>query len=151
MATKKIINADIGKGWHYFEGSGVTELIHSGAVVIETSELKFVYCSGRTATKGDSDEIVAPGDIGEQTRQVLLNLGEALSEAGATYDDIVRMRVFLAPPYTIENFAKIHEVRAEFFKKEHYPASTLVIVHQLARKGAMLEIDCDAVVIKAKG
>lgn len=150
MATKKIINSEIGKGWHYFEGSSVNQLIHSGAVVIETSELKFVYCSGRTATKGDTDEIVAPGDIAAQTEQVLINLGSALTEAGATYDDIVRMRVFLAPPFTTENFAKIHEVRAKYFKKEHYPASTLVIVHQLARKDAMLEIDCDAVVIKNK-
>ena len=57
MARKRIINADIGKGWHYFEGSEVSELVHSGAVVIETEELRFVYCSGRTATKGDLDEV----------------------------------------------------------------------------------------------
>lgn len=82
---------------------------------------------------------------------MLLSLGEELSESGAAYDGIERMRIFLVSPYTIENFAKIHEVRAELFKKEHYLASTLVIVHQLARKGAMLEIDCDTVVIKAKG
>lgn len=150
MATKRIINAEIGKGWHYFEGSEVQELIHSGAVVIETDELRFVYCSGRTATRGDEDVVVAPGDIKEQTRQVLRNLGSALSEAGATFDDIVRMRVFVAPPFTDENFAKIHEARAEVFHKEHYPASTLVIVHQLARPDAMLEIDCDAVVIKKR-
>ena len=56
--------------------------------------------------------------------------------------------MFVAPPFTDENFAKIHEARAEFFSKEHYPASTLVIVHQLSRPEAMLEIDCDAVVIK---
>lgn len=61
------------------------------------------------------------------------------------------MRIFLVSPYTIENFAKIHEVRAELFKTEHYSVSTLVIVHQLARKGAMLEIDYDTVIIKAKG
>jgi hypothetical protein len=30
MATKKIINSEIGKGWHYFEGSAVNQLIHSG-------------------------------------------------------------------------------------------------------------------------
>jgi enamine deaminase RidA (YjgF/YER057c/UK114 family) len=151
VITKKIINPDIGKGWHYFANSKVKELVHSGAVVIETPDLKHVYVSGRTATDGDTDQIVGPGDIAAQTRQVLINLGSALTEAGATYDDIVRMRVFMAPPFSIENFAKSHEVRAEFFKKEHYPASTLVIVHQLARAGAMLEIDCDAVVIKNKG
>ena len=151
MATKRIINADIGKGWHYFKDSGVDELIHSGAVVIETEELRFVYCSGRTATDGDNDVVVALGDIEEQTRQVLRNLKAALDEADATFDDIVRMRVFVAPPFTEENFGKIHKARAEVFNKEHYPASTLVMVHELARPDAMLEIDCDAVVIKKKG
>jgi 2-iminobutanoate/2-iminopropanoate deaminase len=151
VATKQIINADIGTGWKYFEGSGVDELIHSGAVVIETRELRFVYCSGRTATRGDTDEVVAPGDIEEQTRQVLRNLKSALDEAGATFDDVVRMRVFITPPFSKENFGKIHKARAEVFRKEHYPASTLVIVHELARPEAMIEIDCDAVVIKGAG
>lgn len=151
MATKRIINADIGQGWKYLEGTGVDELVHSGGVVIETEELRFVYCSGRTATRGDDDVVVAPGDIEEQTRQVLRNLKMALDDAGATFDDVVRMRVFVAPPFSKESFGKIHKARAEVFNKEHYPASTLVIVHQLARPDAMLEIDCDAVVIKRHG
>jgi hypothetical protein len=90
VITKKIINPDIGKGWHYFANSKVKELVHSGAVVIETPDLKHVYVSGRTATDGDTDQIVGPGDIAAQTRQVLINLGSALTEAGATYDDIDR-------------------------------------------------------------
>jgi enamine deaminase RidA (YjgF/YER057c/UK114 family) len=49
---------------------------------------------------------------------------------------------------TREMFAQIHEARAEVFKKEHYPASTLVLVHALAREGAMIEIDADAVIVK---
>lgn len=148
MATKRIINPDAGKGWRYFEGSEVSELVHSGATVIETDELRFVYCSGRTATRGDGDVIVAPGDIKEQTRQVLRNLGTVLEKAGATFNDIVRVRVYVVPPFTTEDFVKVHEARAEFFQKEHYPASTLVIVHKLVHAEAMIEIDCEAVVIK---
>ena len=82
MATKRIINADIGKGWHYFEGSEVSELVHSGAVVIETEELRFVYCSGRTATKGDLDEVVAPGDIKEQTDRSYETWAQRLKKHG---------------------------------------------------------------------
>ena len=119
---KTIINRDIGTNWAFFEGSEVKELIHSGAVVVETNDVKFVYLSGRTATDG------------------------ALELAGGTIDDIVRMRVYVTPPFSKELFAKIHEVRAEFFNKAHYPASTLVVVYQLAREGAMIEIDADAVI-----
>jgi enamine deaminase RidA (YjgF/YER057c/UK114 family) len=148
---KTIINPSIGKGWHYFEGSGVTELVHSGAVVVETDDLKFVYLSGRTAVTSDEDEtIVGEGDIKEQTRQILRLLQKPLAEAGGTLDDVVRMRVFVQPGMTRQMFAQIHEARAEFFNKEHYPASTLVMVHALARPGAMLEIDADAVIAKKK-
>lgn len=143
---KTIINRDIGTNWAFFQGSEVKELVHSGAVVVETGDVKLVYLSGRTATDGDTDVLVGPGDIKAQTRQVLLNLFAALEQAGGTVDDIVRMRVFLTPPFSHELFAKVHEVRAEYFHKDHYPASTLVIVHELARKGAMIEIDADAVV-----
>lgn len=143
---KTIINRGIGKDWAFFEGSKVDQLVHSGAVAVEANGLKFVYLSGRTATNGDTDELVGRGDIRAQTRQVLLNLFSALEQAGGTVDDIVRMRVFLVPPFSKEMFAAVHEVRAEYFHPEHYPASTLVIVHQLARDGALIEIDADAVI-----
>ena len=143
---KTIINRDIGTNWAFFEGSEVKELIHSGAVVVETNDGKFVYLSGRTATDGDTDVLVGLGDIKAQTKQVLINLLAALELAGGTIDDIVRMRVYVTPPFSKELFAKIHEVRAEFFNKAHYPASTLVVVYQLAREGAMIEIDADAVI-----
>ncbi|MSY17739.1 MAG: RidA family protein [Actinobacteria bacterium] len=105
-----------------------------------------MYLSGRTATDGDTDVLVGLGDIKAQTKQVLINLLAALELAGGTIDDIVRMRVYVTPPFSKELFAKIHEVRAEFFNKAHYPASTLVVVYQLAREGAMIEIDADAVI-----
>jgi 2-iminobutanoate/2-iminopropanoate deaminase len=143
---KTIINKSIGTDWAFFEGSEVNQLVHSGAVVIEANGLKFVYLSGRTATDGDSDVLVGPGDIKAQTEQVLKNLFSALEQAGGTPDDIVRMRVYMTPPFSKELFAAVHEVRAKYFNPDHYPASTLVVVHQLARDGAMIEIDADAVI-----
>ena len=146
MVTKQIINADIGTDWHFFEGAGVNELVHSGGVVVDAGNLKLVYLSGRTATAGDDETIVGEGDIKEQTRQVIRNLLGALEPVGGTIDDIVRVRVFVTQPFTREMFAQIHEARAEFFHKDHYPASTLVVVHALAREGALIEIDADAVI-----
>ncbi len=147
MVSKKIIHPDIGTDWHFFEDSGVNELVHSGGVVVEAGDLTFVYLSGRTATAGDDETIVGEDDIKEQTRQVIRNLLSALEPVGGTIDDIVRVRVYMTPPFTTEKFAQIHEARAEFFNKEHYPASTLVVVHSLAREKAMIEIDADAVIV----
>ncbi|MDG2261661.1 MAG: RidA family protein [Actinomycetota bacterium] len=157
MATKTVINPDLGTGFKYFEGSGVNELIHSAGVVVDTSEVTFVSCSGKTATNDqgetveERDTIVGVGDIKEQTSQVLRNLQGTLRAAGATFDDVVRMRVFVTQPFTDLDFGKVHEARAPFFNKEHYPASTLVIVYALARPDALIEIDCDAAILKNGG
>jgi len=149
---KTIVNQDLGKGFAYLEESEVGQLTHSAGVIIDSGDLRFVYCAGKTATNDQSDDpadwdtIVGEGDIKEQTRQVCRNLQGTLAAAGATLDDVVRVRVFVAPPFTKSEFSKVHDARAEFFSADHYPASTLVIVHALAREGALIEIDADAVI-----
>lgn len=149
---KQIIDPDYGRDLSLLEGSKVNELVHSAGVVVRLGPVKLIYCSGKTATddqaarKQDRERIVGLGDIREQTRQVLRNLGEVLAGVGATLDDVVRVRVFVVGPMTRAMFQQIHEARAEFFKREHYPASTLVVVSDLARPGALIEIDADAVV-----
>ena len=45
-----------------------------------------------------------------------------------------------------EEFVTIHEVRDEFFDREHYPASTLVEVEALALDDLLIEVDADAVI-----
>lgn len=144
---KTIINPNAGKGWDIFAGSGVNQLIHSDGVRVELGEVTLVYVSGKTATD-ENGKIVGPGDIKEQTRQVLRNISRILAAAGGTIDHVVRVRVFVAKPLTREMFCQIHEARAEFFQREHYPASTMVIVDGLVREGAMIEIDADAVIPK---
>jgi len=151
---KTVIDADYGMGLRELEGSGVGELIHSAGVVIDLAEARIVYCSGRVATDDEAESlqerqrIVGPGDIKEQTRQVLRNLQRCLQDAGGDIDDIVRVHVYVVAPMTREMFGQIHEARAEFFKKEHYPASTLVVVSGLVRAGALIEIDADAVIAR---
>jgi 2-iminobutanoate/2-iminopropanoate deaminase len=144
---KTIINPEAGKGWSIFEGSGVNQLIHSDAVKIELSEATLVYVSGKTATDSNG-QVVGPGNIKTQTSQVLKNISHILAEAGGTIDHVVRVRVYVRSPLRREMFCQIHEERAEVFKKEHYPASTMVIVDGLVREGALIEIDAEAVIPK---
>ena len=100
-----------------------------------------VFVSGQVA-RNSQGEVVGRGDIEAQTRQTIENIKAVLEEAGATLDDIVKVTVFVTN--VEEQFAKIHEVRAEYFKKD-YPASTLVEVKSLASKDFLIEIDAIAV------
>lgn len=142
---KTVINPEAGKGWDILAGSGVSQLIHADGVMIDIPGARLVYVSGKTATN-EAGELQGRGDIKEQTRQVLRNLQSILGRAGGGIDDIVRVRVFVRKPLSREDFARIHEARAEFFRKPHYPASTLVVVEALVRDGALIEIDADAVI-----
>jgi 2-iminobutanoate/2-iminopropanoate deaminase len=142
--NKAIINADAGKGWEIFKGSGVDELIHSDGVRVDLGDHSLLYISGKTATD-ERGQLVGHGDIKEQTRQVIRNITRILEANGATIDDIVRVRVYVTE-FDKEKFCRIHEARAEFFHKAHYPASTFVVVKGLAREGALIEIDSDAVI-----
>lgn len=143
--SKKVVNPEAGKGWDVLAGSGVSQLIHSDGVIIELPGVRLAYVSGKTATN-EHGELVGRGDIKVQTRQVLSNIQRILGEAGGTIDDIVRVRVFVRKPLSREDFGRIHEARAEFFRKPNYPASTLVVVEALVRDGALIEIDADAVI-----
>ena len=149
---KTVMDPDYGEGIRELEGAGVSELIHSAGVIVDTDEVRHVYLSGRLATDDEAttaeerQRIVGDGDVKEQTRQVLRNLKSALQRAGGDIDDIVRVHVYVVGPMSKEMFGHIHEARAEFFRKEHYPASTLVVVSALVRAGALIEIDADAVI-----
>lgn len=149
---KEVVGRDVGKGYGYLASSGVDQLIHSEGVAITDGGVTHIYCSGKTATRDDGatpeerDVVVGVGDVFEQTRQVLRNLQSVLSTVGATIDDIVRVRVYVRAPITPETMGRIHEARAEFFHRDHYPASTLVGVADLARPDALIEIDADAVI-----
>jgi enamine deaminase RidA (YjgF/YER057c/UK114 family) len=140
---KTITNPEAGKGWEMFRGSGVDQLTHSEGVRIDLPDYSLLYLSGKTGT--DEKGNLARGDIKEQTRQVIRNLQKNLALNGATIDNIVRVRVFVTE-FSREKFCQIHEARAEFFNKAHYPASTFVVVNGLARDGALIEIDADAVI-----
>ncbi|MCC7104851.1 MAG: RidA family protein [Chloroflexi bacterium] len=85
---------------------------------------------------------VAIGDIRGQTRQVLRNMQAVLEAGGATFDDVVKVTVFMTD---VSQMAGVQEVRQEFFKAPH-PASTMVQVSQLISPDWLLEIEAIAVI-----
>jgi 2-iminobutanoate/2-iminopropanoate deaminase len=111
--------------------------IYSQAVKAEGTRLLFI--SGMTARDKEGN-IVGQGDIRAQTRQVLENIKGALEKAGATFDQIVKVTVYVTD---MSHFREIHEIRAQYFKKD-YPASTMVQVSGLVSQDLLIEIDAIA-------
>ena len=99
-----------------------------------------LFISGTTATD-ERGELVAPGDIVQQTRVILGKFQRLLEAAGGGMEHIVQTTEFIT---TTEHYRRTAEVRREFFRVP-YPTATGVIVAGLLREGALIEISAVAV------
>ena len=100
-----------------------------------------LFIAGTTAVD-EKRELVGPGDIVAQTRQIYRQFEALLAAAGGTLRDIVATTEFIT---TTENYRRTAEVRREVFGGPPYPAATGVIVKGLLREGALIEISAIAV------
>lgn len=89
----------------------------------------------------DLDGNVVPGDIRDQTRQVLANLKEVVEAGGSSLGQVVKCTCFLAD---MNDFAAVNEVYGEFFSAEP-PARSAVQVARLPRDVAV-EIEAVALI-----
>ena len=84
--------------------------------------------------------IVGIGDAEIQTRQCIENIERALRQAGASLDDVVRTRIYVAD---IDNWQEVGTVHARYFG-DIRPASTMVEVSRFISSDIMVEIEADA-------
>ncbi len=98
----------------------------------------FIFCSGQIALDPASGQL-DPDDVRAQTRRALENLSAVLSAGGSTLGDVVKTTVFLV---SMNDFAEMNEVYAEFFTSEP-PARSTIAVAALPR-GARVEIEAIA-------
>jgi 2-iminobutanoate/2-iminopropanoate deaminase len=85
-----------------------------------------------------------PPDFEGQARSAFRNLQTALTAAGATFDDVVKMNVFIRDIHQHQDVFR--KVRAEFINRDHPPASTMVEITGLAQKGMLVEVEVVAVI-----
>ena len=83
---------------------------------------------------------LAGDTVAAQTRQVLANIESVLAAGGASWDDVVMLRVYLTDT---AHFAELNETYAELVPQP-FPARTTIYVGLPA--GLLVEIDALAVV-----
>jgi reactive intermediate/imine deaminase len=93
-----------------------------------------VYLSGQIGLDPVSGQLVE--GIDAQVERVFLNLKAVAAAAGGTFDDLVRVTIFLAD---LSHFAKVNDAMVRHFK-EPYPSRATLGVASLPR-GALVEVD----------
>ncbi len=98
---------------------------------------KEVYLAGQLARDAQGN-LVGTGDILAQTRQVFENIKKCLEAVGASFDNVVKINVYLTD--IDKQLAAVGKVRQEYFVSEPVP-STTVGVSRLADPDALVEIE----------
>jgi 2-iminobutanoate/2-iminopropanoate deaminase len=80
------------------------------------------------------------GDVKAQTQQAMENLSGVLTEAGLSFENVVKTTIFLS---SMDHFSSVNEVYGSFFTSDP-PARSTVAVAGLPR-GVDVEIDMVAV------
>ena len=97
-----------------------------------------LFLSGQVALDPESREVVSD-DIQEQTRQTLKNLEGVLKEAGATFANVVNMRVCLRDE---SDFQKFNIAFSDYMQGEK--VTRTCVGGRPHRSGVNVEIDCIA-------
>jgi len=103
-----------------------------------------IWVAGTTAVD-DAGEVVGPDDPYTQAKFVYGKIDDALREAGASLEDVVRVRTFVTD---INRWTDVARAQGEVLG-DIRPAATLVQVSALVDPRLLVEIEVDAVVSQA--
>jgi enamine deaminase RidA (YjgF/YER057c/UK114 family)/quinol monooxygenase YgiN len=112
--------------------------------VAEVQPGKLLYLSGQVP-RNAAGELIGAGDFRAQLEQVFKNIGIALSGAGATFADVVKLNYYCVDTVEPAQQRAIVEVRDRFVNTQLPPASTFVFVSRLVRPDWLIEIEAVAV------
>lgn len=99
-----------------------------------------VHVSGSTAMTPSG--LVGKGDPYAQTIQTFKTIEASLRQAGASLDDVVRTRIYMA---NIDQWQEVGRAHGEIFGNIR-PATTMVEVKRLIDPDMLVEIEADAII-----
>ena len=98
-----------------------------------------VEVAGTTAQDGDT---VTGADAYDQTKRALGKIGTALQEAGASFENVIRTRIYVTD---ITQWEAVGRAHGEVFGAIR-PASTMVEVSALIDPRLLVEIEATAII-----
>lgn len=111
---------------------GYSRAVRAGSVVVVSG----------TAAAGADGAISSPGDVYGQSRGALQIIGEAPAEAGASFADVVRTRIYLTDASRWQEAGRAH---GEVFRDVR-PANTTLAVSGFVDPAILVEIEATAIV-----
>jgi enamine deaminase RidA (YjgF/YER057c/UK114 family) len=111
--------------------------------VIVAAGNTMVFLAGQEPEDAQGN-LVGPGDLAAQARQVFANLGRALAAASARPGQVAKITIYVVH-HRPEYLPVIEQARLELFG-DHKPADTVVGVETLARPEYLIEVDAIAVI-----
>ncbi|MEK9650271.1 MAG: RidA family protein [Gammaproteobacteria bacterium] len=98
----------------------------------------FLFVSGQIPINPTNGSLVLDS-VDSQARQVFSNLQAIIAEAGASFNEVVKLTIYLT---NLENFAAVNSIMEDFFSRP-YPARATVEVSRLPKD---VEVEIDAIV-----
>lgn len=108
---------------------------YSHGILTRTADTDFVFVTGQIAV--DASGKVVSEDVTVQAEFVFNNIKQILEQAHATFDDVVKVQIFLTD---IADFHKITPIRNKYFANSR-PVSTLLQVSALVVPQCRIEIE----------
>lgn len=116
--------------------------------VAVASGSRLVFIAGQVAVTADGT-MVGEGDLAAQTEQCYRNLATSLAAAGATFDDVVKLTVYLVD-WTPDKMGPFVEGATRAFEamgiSPATPPLTGIGVAALAEPGLLVEVEATAVI-----
>jgi enamine deaminase RidA (YjgF/YER057c/UK114 family) len=104
--------------------------------VVIAAGSRLVFVAGQEP-EDEHGNLVGPGDMAVQARQVFGNVGRALAAAGARPEQVTKITIFVVN-YRREHLPAIEAARLALFG-DHKPADTLVGVEALSHPEYLIE------------
>jgi enamine deaminase RidA (YjgF/YER057c/UK114 family) len=103
---------------------------------------RMVFVAGQVALD-EQGSLVGPDDVARQAEQVFRNITAALTAAGSSFRDVVKLNYYVVD---IGTLPAIRLVRDRYVDTTNPPAATAVEVRALFRPEYLIEVEAVAVV-----
>src|ERR1700730_14266194 len=110
-------------------------------VVEAASPGRIIYIAGQLGLDVDNKLVGGSGDFRAQAEQTFVNLKNALAAAGVGFEHVVKLNNYLID---MAHLGIFREVRDRHIDTSAPPASTTIAISNLARPGALIEVEAVA-------